>query len=69
MPAIKTDARTENWVVAFSHGGEVQHARVAVIEGYTTLADVPKIIAIPRGVDPEDIQLHALALESVDNDR
>ena len=49
--------------VLYSLNGEIAQSRAVIIPGYSTEADIPKIIAIVRGVNPDDITVLTLAVD------
>jgi hypothetical protein len=70
-PLPGTQGKTQHWSVQYTVTDpqgitvlpdSLRTATVLITEGYSTLADVPRILAIPRGLDPEAIQVHALTL-------
>ncbi len=50
---------TEEVDVIFSvNGGQRYQTRCALIAGYSTREDIPKMIAIKRGVDVSAVEIH-----------
>lgn len=60
--------KVETWAVTWVHEGQLDKpfaSKCVVQQGYSTLADIPKMIAIKRGYDAADIQLTRLELLGV----
>lgn len=59
--------RTLIYRVSFTVGDDsTRHqANVQVIEGYSTFGDIPKIVAITRGVDASEVTVQGVCLTAV----